>query len=62
MDEISLLIERHKREMAVLDEELRRETKRRERKFKELEQLIEEARRLNEEECRRELRAAGSDA
>lgn len=55
MNEIAHLLEKHRKEMAELESEQRKNQRQRENKLKELERLTNEAKALNNQACEREL-------
>lgn len=55
MNEIAHLLEKHRKEMADLENEQRKSQRLRESKLKELERLTNEARALNTQACERDL-------
>lgn len=55
MNEIAHLLEKHRKEMAELESEQRKNQRQRENKLKELERLTNEARALNTQVCEQEL-------
>lgn len=55
MNEITHLLEKHRKEMVELEAEQRKSQRLRENKLKELERLTNEAKALNSQACEKEL-------